>query len=138
MALPEEEHNRIAASSSGDHAGEDSPVVRIRGELDRIRASLDLVERDLDRLIESSPRVSARQRSDRYYRLLIEIYERGPHGVSTGELDELARRLGYDRRGLNGYFAGLRAPLRTQDGRAHLTLEGRDLVTDRLHHEVGT
>jgi hypothetical protein len=122
---------------AGAGSDTDSPLERIRGELAAIRASVDALERVLARLEEEpATRRPARARSDRYYQLLIEVYERGPHGVSADELDELARHHGYDRRGLNGYFAGLRAPFRRDGGRIQLTLEGHRLVHDRLQHEA--
>ena len=120
------------------HSYTDSPLGRIRAELEGIRAALAAIEREVARMEDEPPaRAPQRARSARYYRLLIEVYERGPHGVSTAELDELARHHGYDRRGLNGYFAGMRAPLRSQGGRVHLTLEGRQLVVERLQQESG-
>lgn len=72
------------------------------------------------------------RRSGRYYGVLVEVYERGPHGIGAAEFDELAREHGYDRRGLNGCFAGLRAPLRLQDGRVRLTLAGQAAVIEHL------
>ncbi len=111
-------------------------MVRIRAELDSIRKSLDALERELSRLDEPSRRAPSRTRSERYYQLLLEVFEHGPHGVSAEQLDELASRCGYDRRGLNGYFAGVRAPLHRNGTRIQLTLEGRRVVNERLHDEA--
>jgi hypothetical protein len=110
---------------------------RIQAEFAMIRSSLERLERELARLVdEPLSRPPRRSRSDRYYRLLIEVFERGPHGVSPAELDELARVHGYDRRGVNGCFTGTRAPLRLVDGRVHLTLEARRAVDERLRTQV--
>lgn len=111
-------------------------LARVRAELDAIRKSLEALERELSRFDEPSPRAPSRTRSERYYQLLLEVFEQGPHGVSAEQLDELASRCGYDRRGLNGYFAGVRAPLQRDGTRIQLTLEGRRLVNERLHDEA--
>lgn len=76
------------------------------------------------------------RRSARYYRVLTEVYEAGPHGVGAAEFDELAREHGYDRRGLNGCFAGMRAPLRLSDGRVRLTLAGQSAVIEHLYAQA--
>jgi hypothetical protein len=139
-----EERGQSRAAATGEHVARagagsptDSPLERIRGELAAIRASLGALEHELARLEEEpAARRPVRARSDRYYQLLIEVYERGPHGVSADELDELARHHRYDRRGLNGYFAGLRAPFRRNGDRIQLTLEGHRLVHDRLEREA--
>ena len=123
---------------STDFRGEtEAPSLgRVRAELDAIRKSLEALERELSRFDEPSPRAPSRARSERYYQLLLEVFEQGPHGVSAEQLDELASRCGYDRRGLNGYFAGVRAPLHRNGTRVQLTLEGRRLVNDRLHEDA--
>jgi hypothetical protein len=125
-------------AGGGTAAPADGAVTRIRGQLDEIRASLAQIERELAGLEEQPPVPRARRiRSERYYEVLIEVYERGPHGVSASELDELAALHGYDRRGMNGYFAGVRSPLRAHAGRIHLTLEGRRLVHEQLARKAG-
>jgi hypothetical protein len=68
--------------------------------------------------------------------VLVAVYERGVHGVSSEELADLGRAHGYDRRGLGGYFAGARAPLRLVGGRVALTTEGARLVHEYLEREV--
>ncbi len=113
-------------------------LTRIRSELASMRTALAQIERELASIEEPPSRAPARIRSARYYEVLVEVYERGPHGVSGEQLDELAKSHGYDRRGLNGYFAGVRAPLRRHSGRVHLTLEGRRLVNEWLHNQAAT
>lgn len=120
-------------SAIPDSAGD--PVARIRTQIAQIRSALTQIDAELSRLGELPARARDHRRAGRYYALLVEIYERGPHGVSSEEFDQLARAFGYDRRGLNGYFAGLRAPLRASEHRVHLTLEGRRLVQEHLRLE---
>ena len=62
---------------------------RIRAEIERIRTALDLVEQELAALEEAPPRAAVRARPERYYLLLVEVYERGPHGVSPDQLAHL-------------------------------------------------
>lgn len=121
---------------AGERATKEVALARIRDEIDAIRASVDVLEQQLSRLAEDPSSRSERARPERYYHVLIEVYERGPHGISAEELGEVAREHGYDRRGLNGYFAGTRAPLRIDGGRVQLTLEGRRLVTQRLRTQA--
>lgn len=134
-------HESGSATSQDDTrpaASGGSPAVgRLRAELARARASLDAIESELAVLDDPPRSIPERARPERYYQLLIEVYERGPHGVSGEELGALARDHGYDRRGLNGYFAGRRAPFSREDGRVKLTLEGRRLVHERLRREAG-
>ncbi|MHB8657634.1 MAG: hypothetical protein ACYC91_06720 [Solirubrobacteraceae bacterium] len=114
-----------------EFAGEPQ-LPRLRTEIDRIRSALAVIEQEFAKLEGRSRALPARSRPDRYYALLIDIYERGPHGVDGDELDELTRAHGYDRRGVNGYFKGSRAPLQRTGGRARLTVEGVRLVTEQL------
>lgn len=115
----------------------DQALSRIRAELDAVRSSVESIERELSTLEGGVPPAPTRPRPARYWQLLIEIYERGPHGISTAELDQLAGRYGYDRRGLNGYFAGARAPLCTDGSRIRLTVAGQHLVHEQLRQETG-
>ncbi len=102
----------------------------IRAEIRRVRTSLSRIEEAIGRL-SSPPARSAveRERPERYYRVLIGVYELGGrHGIAADELGAVGRQHGYDRRGLGGFFAGARAPLQTVDGRVRLTPEGLRLV----------
>ena len=113
-------------------------AVAIRAELKTLRASLTRIEDALQRLPQPPSRRPAveRDRPERYFRLLVSVYERGGRpGIAADELGEIGREEGYDRRGLGGFFAGARAPLQLADGRARLTAEGLRLV-DRYLHEV--
>jgi hypothetical protein len=111
-------------------AEHDAALVRIRAQLRQIRSAVDAVERELPQLTDRP--VQSRPRPERHYELLIDVYERGPHGADPPEFDELARRHDYDRRGLNGFFKGSRASLRQDRGRVTLTAEGVRLVLERL------
>lgn len=95
-----------------------------------MRAGLDRIEADLRRL-EASGRTGSgpeRPRPDRYYEVLVGVYEHGRHGIDRESLAALAARHGYDRRGLNGYFTGSRAALMRRGDRVVLTAEGQRLV----------
>ncbi len=110
----------------------------IRAELAALRASLARIEGELDRLPQQPPRPSTaeRERPERYFRVLVSVYERGGrHGLAGDELGAIGAEQGYDRRGLGGFFAGTRAPLRLLEGRVRLTPEGLRLV-DRYLREV--
>jgi hypothetical protein len=92
------------------------------------------IERGLSEL-EASERgsVPARRRTETYLRVLVDVYERGGrHGVGSDEWAAIGGRHGYDRRGLGGFFTGVRAPLRRIDERVALTVHGERLVDDYL------
>jgi hypothetical protein len=110
-----------------------SPVVAtMRAELRRLREGLDRLDAQLVRLAEEDETPSRRVRPERYYLVLLAVYERGPHGASPDELATIGARCDYDRRGLGGYFTGARAPLCTEGGRVRLTAEGNRLVQEYL------
>ena len=125
------------AAESEDVAG---AAEAIRAEVRTLRTSLTRIEQALARLPQrkaAAPRTE-RERPERYYRVLVSVYERGGrHGVAAGELGAVAHEHGYDRRGLGGFFAGARAPLQQVDGRVRLTAEGLRLV-DRYLHELAS
>jgi hypothetical protein len=106
----------------------------IRTELAHVRSAVGRIERGLNEL-ESSERasVAARRRPERYLRVLVDVYERGGrHGVGSDEWAAIGDRHGYDRRGLGGFFTGVRAPLQRVDERVVLTVQGERLVDDYL------
>ncbi|WP_299960174.1 hypothetical protein [uncultured Modestobacter sp.] len=92
---------------------------------------MDRVEVALGRVGGEVP-PPARTRPDRYYRLLVDVYEHGRHGLPAAQFAPLGRALGYDARGLGGFFVGTRAPLRRGDERVVLTAEGHRLVEEYL------
>ena len=110
-------------------------IAAIRGELEHVRASVLQIEAALTRL-ENGPEperpTRSRTRPDRYYLVLLGIYERGRQGVNPGEFGVLGAEHGYDRRGLGGYFVGARASLRRDGDRIHLTADGLALVDEYL------
>lgn len=109
------------------------PARVLRGEVSRLRRSLERVEAALEQLPAREPSpVGPRTRPDRYFRLLVDVYEHGRHGVAQASFVQLGRRRGYDARGLGGFFLGGRAPLRRRDARVQLTGEGQRLVADYL------
>jgi hypothetical protein len=102
----------------------------IRAELERIRTCVGRIERGLNELESSAEDLRAgRQRSERYLRLLVDVYDRGGrHGVDPRAWAEIGHRHGYDRRGLGGFFTGARAPLARSGERVRLTMYGERLV----------
>jgi hypothetical protein len=108
----------------------------LRAELRKLRSALDRFEGELDRLEQEDSGKAPRIRPVRYYRVLVAVYERGVHGITSEEFADLGRAHGYDRRGLGGYFAGGRAPLRLTEGRVALTTEGSRLVREYLEREA--
>lgn len=112
-------------------ANEGDSVAIVRREISRLREGLDRVEAALGRVgADSAP---ARTRPERYYRLLVHVYEHGRQGLPSAQFAPLGRTLGYDARGLGGFFVGTRAPLRRgEDGVLLLTTEGHRLVEEYL------
>ena len=111
-------------------------ILALRAELWRLREGLDRLDAQLARLAEEEEAPAGRLRPERYYLVLLAVYERGPHGASTDELATIGAGCDYDRRGLGGYFAGKRAPLRSEGGRVRLTVEGNRLVREYLGRTV--
>jgi len=122
------------ASRSTDAAGAVAAAAAIRAELPKLRAALARIEEAVEQLPREGPRAAvARERPERYFRVLVDVYERGGrHGIARDLLGEIGERHGYDRRGLGGFFAGDRAPLRFVADRARLTAEGLSLVDGYL------
>ena len=132
----------MAAKDTREAGGRVGPLKRapsilaLRTEVWRLREGLDRLDAQLAQLAEEDEAPAARQRPERYYLVLLAVYERGPHGASPDELATIGAGCQYDRRGLGGYFAGRRAPLRTEDGRVRLTVEGNRLVREYLARSV--
>lgn len=111
--------------------GADAAAV-VRAEVARLRQGLDRVEAVLGRDDAAEPVGGTRSHPERYYRLLVDVYESGRHGVAAKTFTELGRGRGYDTRGLGGFFVGNRAALRRRDGRVVLTPNGQRLVGEYL------
>jgi hypothetical protein len=109
----------------------DQAIASIRSELARVRSGIGRIERDLA-LLEASQRAapgSARERPERYLRVLVDVYDRGGRrGLDGDGFAAVGAAYGYDRRGLGGFFTGGRAPLRRNDDRVVLTPYGEQLV----------
>jgi hypothetical protein len=124
---------------SGEAEDVRAAAAAIRAELRKLRASLARIEETVDSLPgreRRRGRPGERSRPERYYRVLVGVYERGGrHGITAEELGAVGGEHGYDRRGLGGFFAGAQAPLRLAEGHARLTPEGLRLV-DRYLGEV--
>lgn len=109
----------------------------VRAELANLRRGLDRVEAALAQTgVSSQASVTTRSRPERYYRLLVDVYERGRHGLDGTTFASLGRNRGYDARGLGGFFVGSRAPLLRRRERVVLTPEGHQLV-DRYLRGIG-
>ncbi len=107
-------------------------IAMMRAELRRVQTRLARIDADLAQLQRTEPASTSRPRAERYYQLLLSIYEHGRHGVDTAQLGVLGATYDYDRRGLGGFFAGRRAPLRMTGERVHLTPEGERLLERHL------
>lgn len=119
--------------NAGLPRNEDNLMATARLQVTRLRAGLEDLEATLDRLSVAPGRASqARRRPDRYFQLLVDVYEWGRHGVAGDGFAELGRARGYDARGLGGFFVGALAPLLRQDQRVVLTVEGHRLVREFL------
>jgi hypothetical protein len=77
-------------------------------------------------------RSRARHRPDRYYLVLLGLYERGRQGMDSDQFGALGALHDYDRRGLGGFFVGAHASLRRHGERIHLTSEGLKLIDEYL------
>lgn len=108
----------------------------MRVELERLRSNLARLEDGLNALEATEAPLGgrARERPERYLRVLVDVYERGGHhGVDAEGLATIGKAHGYDRRGLGGFFTGRRAPLRRTEDRVTLTPFGEHLVDVYLH-----
>lgn len=86
------------------------------------------VDTGLAKLKREQTATGDRVRPDRYYHVLVDIYERDRHGIDADAFAHLGRERGYDARGLGGFFVGSRAPLRRENGRVTVTTEGHRLL----------
>jgi len=96
-----------------------------------MREGLDQLE-SLLKTLDTGGAAGPRQRPERYYQLLVDVYERGRHGPDADSFAALGRNRGYDARGLGGFFVGARAPLRRIEGQVTLTVEGHRLLDAHL------
>lgn len=124
------------AAISGDQDRE-AIIAGIRQELAAIHDAVEFVERDLDRLEKTRPQRPDPSRPDRYFELLVGVYEHGRHGIAPLAMTRLAESLGYDRRGLNGFLSGARATLRRHGDRFVLSPEGERMAIEYLRRETG-
>jgi lysophospholipase L1-like esterase len=111
-------------------------IAMMRAELRRVQSRLARIDANLAQLERTEPASSSRPRAERYYELLLSIYEHGRHGVDAAQLGALGATYDYDRRGLGGFFAGRRAPLRMTGDRVHLTPEGERLLERHLQDQT--
>lgn len=111
-------------------------IAMMRAELRRVQTRLARIDADLAQLQRAEPAAASRPRAERYYQLLLAIYEHGRHGVDATQLGQLGATYDYDRRGLGGFFAGRRAPLRMNADRVHLSPEGERLLERHLHDQT--
>lgn len=126
-------------ATDGDDEEVTAAAAAIRAELRGLRSALARVEEAVERLPQRPVRrVAERERPARYFRVLVSVYEHGGrHGITSEALGEIGAANGYDPRGLGGFFAGVRAPLRRVDGRVRLTAEGLRLVDNFLQEVAG-
>jgi hypothetical protein len=106
-------------------------VAAIRRQVANMRDGLSQIESELQTL-ERQQRTTERARPDRFYEVLVGVYEHGIHGIDDRALAQLASANGYQRRGLNGFFTGARAALRRSGNRVVLTPEGQRLLETHL------
>ncbi|GAB2579332.1 hypothetical protein [Microlunatus antarcticus] len=110
---------RLPASSARSAVPTPGAVLRL--ELSEAHRILDRAEAALTAM-EAAKRepgsITSVRRPERYYQLLVDVYERGRHGVPAEVFAALGRERGYDARGLGGFFVGGRAPLRRPPTRA--------------------
>lgn len=115
-------------------------LASIRSELAQLRAGVGRIERDLA-ILDASQRTlghAARERPERYLRVLVDVYDRGGRpGVDPEGFAAIGVAHGYDRRGLGGFFTGGRAPLRRDHGQIRLTPYGEQLVDLYLQRLAG-
>jgi hypothetical protein len=119
-------------AASRRRRGEEHLIAGLRAEIARLRDGLERVDETLVSLERERAAPGARKRPDRYYEVLLDVYERGRHGADGDTFGQLGRRRGYDARGLGGFFVGSRAPLRREDGRVVLTGEGHRVLSAYL------
>ncbi len=101
-----------------------------------MREGLERIDSELQSL-DRPRRDTERERPARFYDVLVGVYEHGVHGIDDAALTQLAGAHGYQRRGLNGFFTGSRAPLRRAEGRIVLTAEGQRLLDGHLRRIHG-
>lgn len=104
-------------------------------DLEVARASIARVDTALVELASRVPSGAAardRTRPDRYYQVLLGVYEQGRQGLDRESFNRVGAKNAYDPRGLGGFFVGARAALRRDEDRVRLTEEGQRLLDDWL------
>lgn len=92
---------------SGEPADETAAIAAMRSELGRIREGVGRIERGLVEIERCAATRPIRPRSERYFSVLLAVYEHGRHGMGSEAFGALGVEHGYDRRGLGGFFTGL-------------------------------
>lgn len=123
----------MTAVSSRPASEDDAATLSaLRSELARIREGVTRIERGLGELERRAATRPVRPRPDRYYEVLLAVYEHGRHGMDPDAFGRVGAEHGYDPRGLGGFFTGARAALARHDGRIRLTAEGKRLLDHHL------
>ncbi len=125
-------HPAKPGPASGAPADETTAIAAMRSELGRIREGVGRIERGLVEIERRAASRPIRPRPERYFRVLLAVYEHGRHGMGSDAFGALGAEHGYDRRGLGGFFTGARAALRQDGGRVVLTAEGKRLLDHHL------
>lgn len=106
-------------------------VSAILAELAQIKGSVARIERQVGQMGATTV-ARERRRPERYYLVLLGVYEHGRRGMTNEAFGTLGERYDYDRRGLGGFFVGARAALVRDNDRVRLTAEGQQLLDDYL------
>lgn len=114
-------------------AGLPTAIAAIRDELESVRAGLRRIEAQVGVLEQQEPQAQVKERPRRYYEVLAAVYDRGGRrGVDAEAFGRVGELHGYDRRGLGGFFTGVRAPLRRHEDRVTLSAYGERLLDSFL------
>lgn len=93
------------------------------------------IGRHLDALPMPAPPggpATERTRPERYYAVLLGVYEYGRRGIGREAFADLGAVHDYDPRGLGGFFVGGRGALRRDGDLVRLTHEGQRLLDSWL------
>jgi hypothetical protein len=114
-------------------AGLPTAIAAIRDELETVRAGLRRIEAQVGMLEQQEPQAQTKERPRRYYEVLAAVYDRGGRrGLDADAFGHVGELHGYDRRGLGGFFTGVRAPLRRHEDRVTLSVYGERLLDSFL------